>query len=154
MRSDGFQRNDLRSIQRLQLQSKDQKRETKRLLAQKDFKSAFFSIRHLRALFLDMRMGINGTILRSKCPEAVTHYLENTASFWTWLLGNNESSFQKLSYKDVKILELRNPSTSASDATFLMTLFERGEVFGRFSPQQRNQIWQRLQNWRGLIPSL
>jgi len=76
-------------------------------------------------------LGMIAAILRSKSYEAATHCLRLIVSFWTWLFGNNASSFQKLSHKDVKILELRNPSSPVSDAAFLLSPLQKGEVLSR-----------------------
>ncbi len=54
----------------------------------------------------------------------------------------------------VEELQLKAPWASTTDAKILRGKVLAGEIFGLFSQQEREQIWIRLQNFKGVVPSL
>ena len=54
----------------------------------------------------------------------------------------------------VKVLELTAPWASTSDAQKLRAKVLGGDIFRAFNQQEREDIWNRLQSFKGLVPSL
>ena len=54
----------------------------------------------------------------------------------------------------VKAIELKAPRASTLDAKSLCSQIKGGEIFSAFSEHERDEIWSRLQEVDGLIPSL
>jgi Protein of unknown function (DUF3723) len=135
------------------IQSLDEKRELKRLIARRNLISGLFALTDLPALWPVMRAGMAGSVLRIKCDEEIIRYWDHIYSFWSTLLGNDKADMQKLDFKTIETMELTNPANSKSDNAFLRPLIQNGDIFSRFSPSQRDTIWARLNNRPGLVPS-
>ena len=61
---------------------------------------------------------------------------------------------EKVDQATVEGLQLTAPWASTLDAQILHCKILGGELFGRFSQQEREGIWIRLQSFKGLVPSL
>jgi hypothetical protein len=61
---------------------------------------------------------------------------------------------RKIDQTTVKALELRAPRALTVDAEFLCGQVRREEVFSAFDDREQDDIWSRLEGFKGLIPSL
>ena len=116
------------------IQSSDEKRELKRLLARRNLVPSLFALTDVPALWPALRAGIAGSVLRVKCDEEIIRYWDHLYSFWSSLLDNDKADMQKIDFKTIETVELTNPANSKSDNALLRPLIQNGDIFGRFSP--------------------
>lgn len=81
-------------------------------------------------------------------------YLRYTKQFWSDLLQQDKTAMAKVDQATVKALQLTAPWASTLDANILRGKLLSGEIFCSFSQQERQEIWIRLQSFKGLVPSL
>ncbi|KAL9127435.1 MAG: hypothetical protein Q9217_003687 [Psora testacea] len=89
-----------------------------------------------------------------RSDEEILRYLRYTKQFWSDLLQQDKTAMAKVDQATVEALQLTAPWASTLDAKILRGKILGGELFCRFSQQEREEIWIRLQSFKGLIPSL
>ncbi|KAL2036374.1 hypothetical protein N7G274_010907 [Stereocaulon virgatum] len=129
-------------------------RNLKQLLRHREFTLAFDAFLEIPALLTGMRISTLHKIIAIRCDEEIVHYLRYIKRFWSELLLHDKTAMNKLDQATVETLQLTAPWASALDAKILRGKMLDGEIFGDFSQQEREEIWVRLQSFRGLVPSL
>lgn len=81
-------------------------------------------------------------------------YLENIRKTWVGFFKGIEGGPQRLDMNTVKVVELRAPGISNSDAQILCGQVLGGAIFSSFSDQERVIIWENILTFKGIIPSL
>ncbi|KAH7108866.1 hypothetical protein B0J11DRAFT_602052 [Dendryphion nanum] len=102
----------------------------------------------------DLRLSTIHKITGMKCDEQVIHYLEDMKEFWSKLLPGGKASLRKVDRATVKGVELKAPGNSKQDSRVLHGQLLSGQIFSSFSPEERENIWNRLRHTDRLIPSL
>ena len=87
------------------------------------------------------------------CQEII-HYLRYTKEFWSGLLQKDKTAMAKVDQATVEALQFTAPWASTLDAQILRGKMLGEELFRSFSQQEREEIWIRLQSFKGLVPSL
>ncbi|KAH7108733.1 hypothetical protein B0J11DRAFT_390979, partial [Dendryphion nanum] len=102
----------------------------------------------------DLRLSTIHKITGMKCDEQVIHYLEDMKEFWSKLLPGGKASLRRVDRATVKGVELKAPGNSKRDSQVLHGQLLSGQIFSSFSPEEREDIWNRLRHTDRLIPSL
>ena len=141
----------------------------RQLFRHNDFTTAFDRFLDLPGVLTRLRISTLHKMFAMKCDEVdsrssditkayilqeVLHYLDYINEFWCELLQGDQSAMARVDQVTVQELQLRAPWASTSDAIILRSKVLGGEVFGLFSQDERDKIWGRLENFRGMIPSL
>ncbi|KAH7364008.1 hypothetical protein BKA65DRAFT_532668 [Rhexocercosporidium sp. MPI-PUGE-AT-0058] len=94
-------------------------------------------------------------VMATKCYEEICHYnQEHIFKVWVGFMKGIGNGFQRIDKTTVKTVEKRAPGVSTSDARFLQGRVLGGAIFGDFTRQEREAIWQNILEFRGIIPSL
>jgi hypothetical protein len=83
--------------------------------------------------------------------QEVVRYLNHVRDFWYGLVNHDAASVAKIDPITVETLQLTSPSIEARKVQGLVL---SGQVFSNFNDNERAAIWNRLQSYDGLIPSL
>lgn len=86
--------------------------------------------------------------------QEILRYLHHIKEFWSYLLQQDKIAMKRVDLVTVKALELTAPWASTVDAQVLRGKVLGGEVFRTFNQREREEIWIRLQSFKGLVPSL
>jgi len=86
--------------------------------------------------------------------QEILRYLRHIKEFWSYLLQQDKTAMERVDQVTVKALELTAPWASTVDAQILRGKVLGGEVFCTFNQREREEIWIRLQSFKGLVPSL
>jgi len=86
--------------------------------------------------------------------QEILRYLRHIKEFWSYLLQQDKTAMERVDQVTVKELELTAPWASTVDAQILRGKVLGGEVFCTFNQREREEIWIRLQSFKGLVPSL
>ena len=86
--------------------------------------------------------------------QEILRYLRHIKEFWSYLLQQDNTAMERVDQATVKALELTAPWASTVDAQILRGKVLGGEVFCTFNQREREEIWIRLQSFKGLVPSL
>uniref|UniRef100_A0A093VHN0 Calponin likey domain-containing protein n=1 Tax=Talaromyces marneffei PM1 TaxID=1077442 RepID=A0A093VHN0_TALMA len=91
--------------------------------------------------------------------QEVLNYLSHIEKFWVELVSvdaahPNLAAMTKIDSHTVKKLESMAPGVSRADAKTVHGWVISGEVLGGFSETERRHMWERMQQFDGLIPSL
>jgi hypothetical protein len=87
-------------------------------------------------------------------PQEILCYLGRIKDvFYTLLQGDTNASLL-MNHETVEAIELKAPRTSTADAKLLRGQLQGGFIFSAFNDQARADIWTRLREVDGLIPSL
>jgi hypothetical protein len=97
-----------------QVQSADEVRELKRLLARKNLNAPFRALAKMPASGRGLLAGCIGGLLRLKCDKEVIRYLRYIYDSWSHLLDHSVEVMQKIDVHTVECLESRNPANSVS----------------------------------------
>ncbi|PVH68797.1 hypothetical protein DL98DRAFT_662003 [Cadophora sp. DSE1049] len=124
------------------------------LLRNEELTEAFDSLLPIYGLWDGMRLTTLHKIIPMRYPELIINYLERIKKFYSDLVEGNEHAMQKIDPATVKAIELRAPRASTRDAKFLYSEIHGGRIFSAFSDPEREEIWRRLQMFKGLVPSL
>ncbi|KAL3469007.1 hypothetical protein BJX99DRAFT_268801 [Aspergillus californicus] len=132
--------------------SPNKEKRLKSLLAHEEFRSAFDQLLSIPGLWAGLRIGNFGKLLSIKCDEEIIRYLEFIHEFWTFLVGEN--NLMRVDQHTVEELQLKAPGVSESDFKKVRGLIENEEILLAFTRDERKEIWEKLQNFDRLIPSL
>jgi hypothetical protein len=83
--------------------------------------------------------------------KEIAHYLNYVKDVWYGIVGHNPLAMAKIDQQTVEELQMRVPY---AEKTEVRGLILDGKVFAAFSDHERFVIWERLQRFDGLIPSL
>ena len=133
-----------------------------------NYTAAFDSFLDLPAVLEGLRISTLHKMFAIRCDEVrslflytaanrvqeILHYLRYIKDFWSGLLLQDQTAIAKVDLKTLKDLQLKVPWASTTDAKALRYKVLGGELFGLFNQHERDQIMTRLQNFRGIIPSL
>ncbi|KUL81736.1 hypothetical protein ZTR_09842 [Talaromyces verruculosus] len=99
------------------------------------------------------RSAMRISVLCAKIDETqeVVRYLNHVRDFWYGLANHDVASVTKIDQITVETLQLMSPSIEAREVKGLVL---SGQVFSKFNDNERVAIWERLQSYDGLIPSL
>lgn len=136
------------------LHSPDQREMVKRLLSRPNFRQVLGSLSDLRADFVHFRTGMVGTIIRLRSDDEVLHGFNHITDFWLFALGGDRSSLDRVDLDTIQTLQRRSPALSMTDRATLEGPCQQGLVFRHFSSLERDRIWERVLQYRALIPSL
>jgi len=95
-----------------------------------------------------------GTIIRLRSDDEVLHAFNHITDFWVFALGGDQSSLGRVDLDTIQTLQRRSPALSMTDRATLEGPFQQGLVFRHFSSLERDRIWERVLQYRALIPSL
>ena len=70
------------------------------------------------------------------------------------MLQHDKTAMARVDQVTVKELQLKAPWASTTDARVLRDKILEGKIFSLFSQQERERIWTKLQDFKGVIPSL
>lgn len=83
--------------------------------------------------------------------KEIAHYLNYVKDVWYSIVGHDPQAVAKIDQQTVEELQMRVPRVEKTEVRGLIL---GGKVFAAFSDQERSIIWERLQLFDGLIPSL
>ncbi|KAI9770970.1 MAG: hypothetical protein M1840_002674 [Geoglossum simile] len=117
------------------------------------FTAAFDALLVIPGIWGGLRIGMIHKVLALKCDEELLQYLQHILTVWSTILGKNEALMRITDQTTVKALEVRAPGDSKADLAALEPLFRSSELFSAVqSPDDRKNIWNNLQQVKGLIP--
>lgn len=136
------------------LHSPAQRRHVQRLLGRRQLRAALMKLTRIPSLFVDFHAGMIETIFQLKCDEEIIHGWNQIWDFWSALLDGDVEALGRVDHATIKTLDSRNPRYCPADRNLLQPMFDSGQVFRRFSPDMRHEIWQRLVGRPDLVPTL
>ena len=86
--------------------------------------------------------------------QEILHYPDHVKTVWHQLLHGDKPALAKVDQVTVRAVELRAPRYSKQDALLLQGQLLSGQIFGAFSREEPEAIWQDLRSVDGLIPPL
>lgn len=86
--------------------------------------------------------------------QEILTYLDHIGDFWSSLVASGPSALKKIDADTVDALQLLAPGKCRSDAQKARGLVLGGQVFAGFDDEERRLIWNHMQEFDGLIPSL
>ncbi|KAL4891360.1 hypothetical protein BDV59DRAFT_68017 [Aspergillus ambiguus] len=104
--------------------------------------------------FHGMRISMLHRLIATGCVEEILTYLDHIGDFWSSLVASSPSSLKKIDGDTVDALQLLAPGKCRTDAKKASGLVLGGQVFAGFDDEERRLIWNRMQGFDGLIPSL
>ncbi|KAL4889154.1 hypothetical protein BDV59DRAFT_205428 [Aspergillus ambiguus] len=101
-----------------------------------------------------MRISMLHRLIATGCVEEILAYLGHIRDFWSSLVTSDPSALKKIDTDTVDALQLMAPGKCRTDAKMARGLVLGGQVLAGFNDQERQIIWDNMQNFDGLIPSL
>ncbi|KAK9604418.1 hypothetical protein V6Z93_002386 [Aspergillus fumigatus] len=101
-----------------------------------------------------MRISMLHRLIATGCVEEILTYLDHISDFWSSLVAPSPSALKKIDADTVDSLQLLAPGKCRTDAKKARGLVLGGQVFAGFDDEERRLIWNRMQQFDGLIPSL
>ncbi|KIW09691.1 hypothetical protein PV08_12034 [Exophiala spinifera] len=129
-------------------------RNLRALLKHPELTAAFDALLDVPGLWGGMLLTTLHKVLGLKSDDEILNYLEHVRRFWHVLVDGDPSALQKFDYRDVKALELRAPGASSNDAEEIQAQIRAGRILRAFSEEERRYIFERLCEFKYLIPSL
>jgi hypothetical protein len=93
-----------------------------------------------------------GPLSYRSCQE-ILNYLHYMEDFWSRIVQYNRQAMQRIDEATVEALELTAPGVCKQDAENIHNKLESGEIFGNFTAQEREAIWNELRVFDGLVPT-
>lgn len=90
----------------------------------------------------------------SHFKQEILHYLKHIKDVWHQLLHKDKAALHRINQATVKALELWASRYSRRDAQLLYRQLLSGQIFGAFSRQEHEEIWDELHFIDSLIPFL
>jgi hypothetical protein len=135
--------------------SRHKSKNLRQLLRHDKYTAAFDAIlNNIPGLGTGMRISTLHKMMAMRCEEEILCYLHSIKELWFKLLGSEKDALLMVDEATVKFLELKAPGVSVLDANAVHGKLLTGKIFNRFSDTDRSNIWMRMQNVEGLIPSL
>ncbi|KAJ0418856.1 hypothetical protein BJY00DRAFT_324647 [Aspergillus carlsbadensis] len=101
-----------------------------------------------------MRISMLHRLIATGCVEEIITYLDHIGDFWSSMVAPGPSALKKIDADTIDSLQLLAPGKCRTDAQKARGLVLGGEVFAGFDDERRRLIWNRMQEFDGLIPSL
>ncbi|KAF7164507.1 hypothetical protein CNMCM6106_001025 [Aspergillus hiratsukae] len=101
-----------------------------------------------------MRISMLHRLIATGCVEEILTYLGHIGDFWSSLVASDPDSMKRIDPDTVDALQLLAPGKSRIDTKMACGLVLGGQAFAEFSDEERRVIWNRLENFDGLVPSL
>ncbi|KAL2005962.1 hypothetical protein VTN00DRAFT_9616 [Thermoascus crustaceus] len=124
------------------------------LLNHRSLSAAFNSLCDIPGLWTGVHLGVIRKIKALHCDEEIIHYLREIRKFWGSLVEFRPERMAKIDRKTVEALQGLAPGVSSEDRESIDGLISSGQIFRGFSEEERNSIWDKIQKFKRLIPSL
>ncbi|KAJ5318586.1 hypothetical protein N7476_005006 [Penicillium atrosanguineum] len=115
---------------------------------------AFDRLLAIPGLWPGMRISVLHRLIASGCVEEIITYLDHIWEFWSSLVASDSAAMKKINQDTVESLQLLAPGKCRKDAKTACGLVLSGQAFARFSDEERKIIWDQMQDFDSLIPSL
>ncbi|EED23183.1 conserved hypothetical protein [Talaromyces stipitatus ATCC 10500] len=124
-----------------------------------DIQCAFDALLPISGVWDGMSIGKLSKVMALDSDKEVLNYLSHIKKFWVELVSvdaahPNLAAMRKIDSHTVKKLESMAPGRSRVDARTVRGWVISGEVLEEFSETERSSMWERMQQFDGLIPSL
>ncbi|KAI9773214.1 MAG: hypothetical protein M1839_002222 [Geoglossum umbratile] len=134
---------------------KGKRKDLKMLFTRGNFTDAFDKLLVIPGIWGGLRIGMLHKILALRCDKELLQYLEHILTIWFAILGENPALMCVTDQTTVKALQLKAPGYSKEDLAAIEPRFRTGELFSAVqSPDDRQNIWNNLQQVEGLIPTI
>ena len=151
--------------------STNKRERLEQLFGHPKFAPAFDAFRHIRALYVGLRLGVVNKMISMGCHEVrvpvrrenritdlqeLLFALKDIKVFWYSVFDNDESAMERLDSRSVLSLENTAPGACQADADRLYGRVVSGERLSGFNGEERMTIWNRLcsASVDRLVPSL
>ncbi|KAF9883530.1 hypothetical protein FE257_003363 [Aspergillus nanangensis] len=101
-----------------------------------------------------MRISMLHRLVATGCVEEILSYLDHIRDFWSSLVASSPLALKKIDADTIEALQLMAPGKCQTDARKARGLVLGGEIFAEFNDGERRIIWDRMQSFDALIPSL
>ncbi|KAK5807568.1 hypothetical protein VI817_001826 [Penicillium citrinum] len=88
----------------------------------------------------------------SRCE--ILNYLDHIYDTYLSFVGGHQHALRSIDTESVLKLQLKAPGNCEQDTKELMGLILSGQIFSSFGESDRKQIWKRIKEFDGVIPSL